>query len=54
MSKDKKPILLWLNAVLFYDINNLIPKNKKEHMLDWLNDREPLRTRIKKYNQEHS
>tara|TARA_B100000902_G_scaffold169644_1_gene164182 strand:+ start:2262 stop:2423 length:162 start_codon:yes stop_codon:yes gene_type:complete len=49
----KNKALLWLNAVLFYDISDLKfwqPKGKKEKVLEWLNTRKPLRERIKEHN----
>tara|TARA_B100000073_G_scaffold313267_1_gene287592 strand:- start:710 stop:874 length:165 start_codon:yes stop_codon:yes gene_type:complete len=49
----KKTALLWLNAILFYDLRKAFSldfnKDKKKH-LEWLNSRKPLSVRIKEYN----
>jgi len=49
--KDKA--ILWLNAILFYDLKDLklwSPKTKREKALDWFKTRKPLRERIKDHN----
>ncbi len=47
--------LLWINAILFYDLSNLVPKPKgKQAHLDYLNSRKPLSIRIKEYNERNS
>jgi len=51
----KNKALLWINAILFYDLSNVSlwnPNKKKEKVLDWLNSREPLSVRIKEYNKK--
>ena len=33
----KNPILLWINAILFYDLSNIMPRPKgKQAQLDWM------------------
>ena len=50
----KSKALLWINAILFYDLSNIMPRPKgKQAQLDWLNSRKPLSTRIKEYNKKH-
>jgi len=50
-----KKALLWINAILFYDLRSAfsvdLNKNKKKH-LEWLNSRKPLSVRIKEHNKK--
>jgi len=49
----KNKALLWLNAILFYDLSSIKlwkTKDKREKSLDWLKTRKPLRERIKEHN----
>jgi|TARA_B100000902_G_scaffold339440_1_gene341660 hypothetical protein len=49
----KNKALLWINAILFYDITSVLkPKTKKDEILEWLNSRKPLSARIKDYNKK--
>ena len=51
----KNKALLWINAILFYDLRNLIDtRSSKQKHIDWLNGREPLSKRIKEYNEKHN
>ena len=50
----KNKALLWINAILFYDLSNLIDtRSSKQKHIDWLNSREPLSVRIKEYNEKN-
>ena len=52
----KNKALLWINAILFYDLRNIglwDPNKKKKDILDWMNSRAPLSERIREYNERH-
>tara|TARA_B100000902_G_scaffold129075_1_gene128258 strand:+ start:973 stop:1173 length:201 start_codon:yes stop_codon:yes gene_type:complete len=53
----KNKALLWINAILFYDLSSLKlwkSNTKKDKVLEWINSRKPLSVRIKEFNYDSS